>query len=122
MCKIAKKCLYLHVENIKGSLMANKVLAFLVCMVLATAVPVVSQAETLIEIIDNDTQNIAISVNENTLHISNASGQVVYIYNVAGVKVMSVKVEGMDKKIELNLSKGCYIVKVGKVVRKISIK
>ena len=35
---------------------------------------------------------------------------------------MSVKVEGMDKRIELNLPKGCYIVKVGKVVRKIYIK
>ena len=102
--------------------MANKVLAFLVCMVLATAVPVVSQAETMIEIIDNDTQNIAISVTETTLHISGASGQMVHIYNVAGVRVMSVKVEGMDKKFELNLSKGCYIVKVGKVVRKRSIK
>lgn len=35
---------------------------------------------------------------------------------------MSIKVEGADKYYELNLPKGCYIVKVGKVVRKISIK
>ena len=40
---------------------------------------------------------------------------------MAGVRVMSVKVEGADKRIELNLPKGCYIVKVGKLVRKISI-
>ena len=45
-----------------------------------------------------------------------------YIYNVAGVRVMSFKVEGPDKRYELNLQKGCYIVKVGKVVRKISIR
>jgi len=31
-------------------------------------------------------------------------------------------VEGQDKRFDLNLPKGCYIVKVGKVVRKISIK
>jgi hypothetical protein len=45
-----------------------------------------------------------------------------FIYNVAGVRVMSLKIEGADKLIDLNLPKGCYIVKVGKVVRKISIK
>ena len=67
-------------------------------------------------------QNITISVQESVLHISGANGQVVQIYNVAGVMVKSIKVEGNDRRIELNLNKGCYIVKVGKVVRKISIK
>jgi hypothetical protein len=41
---------------------------------------------------------------------------------VTGMKLMSVKIEGQDKKVEINLPKGCYIVKVGKVVRKIYIK
>lgn len=84
--------------------------------------PMVASANNAIEIIDTDMQNIALSVNETTLHIANANGLVLQVYNVAGVRVMSVKVEGMDKKIELNLPKGCYIVKVGKVVRKIYIK
>ena len=35
---------------------------------------------------------------------------------------MSFRVEGFDKRFELNLPKGCYIVKVGKTVRKISIR
>ena len=64
---------------------------------------------------------ISISLNESVLHVTGANGQVLHVYNVAGVRVMSVKVEGADKRIELNLPKGCYIVKVGKVVRKISI-
>ena len=84
--------------------------------------PMVASANNAIEIIDTDMQNITLSVNETTLHIANANGLVLQVYNVAGVRVMSVKVEGMDKKIELNLPKGCYIVKVGKVVRKIYIK
>ena len=84
--------------------------------------PMVASAINAIEIIDTDMQNITLSVNETTLHIANANGLVLQVYNVAGVRVMSVKVEGMDKKIELNLPKGCYIVKVGKVVRKIYIK
>ena len=58
---------------------------------------------------------------ESVLHITGANGMVLHVYNVAGVRVMSVKVEGADKRIELNLPKGCYIVKVGKLVRKISI-
>ena len=61
-------------------------------------------------------------MSESVLHITGANGLVMQIYNVAGVRVMSVKVEGPDKRFELNLPKGCYIVKVGKVVRKISIR
>lgn len=59
---------------------------------------------------------------ESTLRITNANGMMLTIYNVAGVRVHAVKIEGMDKHIDINLPKGCYIVKVGKVVRKISIK
>ena len=85
-------------------------------------VPVVSYSYSAIEIVENDFQTIAVSINESTLHVTGANGQTLYIYNVAGVRVMSIKVEGADKYYELNLPKGCYIVKVGKVVRKISIK
>ena len=89
---------------------------------LLIGIPQVAKAETSIEIIDADFQPISISINENILHVVGANGQVLHIYNVAGVRVMSVKVEGQDKRIELNLPKGCYIVKVDKMVRKISIK
>ena len=51
-----------------------------------------------------------------------ARGEEREVYNVAGVRVMSVKVEGAERSFELSLPKGCYIVKVGKVVRKISVK
>ena len=89
---------------------------------LLVGMPVAMYAEQAIELIDNDYQNISISVSESVLHITGANGLVMQIYNVAGVRVMSVKVEGPDKRFELNLPKGCYIVKVGKVVRKISIR
>ncbi len=95
-------------------------LIFSAALVLGT--PVAALADTAVEIIDNDFQTINVSLNEQTLRVTGANGQMLFIYNVAGVRVMSVKVEGADKLIELNLPKGCYIVKVGKVVRKISIK
>ncbi|MCD8296761.1 MAG: T9SS type A sorting domain-containing protein [Prevotella sp.] len=79
-------------------------------------------ADTAIEIIDNDFQEILVSVNASKLHVVGANGETLYIYNVAGVCVMSIKVDSTDRYYDLNLSRGCYIVKVGKTVRKISIK
>lgn len=84
--------------------------------------PIAVEAAPSIEIIDTDLQPVTINLQESTLRVVGASGQMLYIYNVAGVRVKSIKVEGDDKRIELNLPKGCYIVKVGKTVRKISIR
>ena len=86
------------------------------------AMPSISHAETAIEIIDNDYQEISITVNMSTIHVTGASGQTLHIYNVAGVRIMSIKIDGTDRHYELNIPKGCYIAKVGKVVKKISIK
>lgn len=102
--------------------MMKRLFTLLLASTLLVGMPVTMYAEQAIEVIDNDYQNISISVSESVLHITGANGLVMQIYNVAGVRVMSVKVEGPDKRFELNLPKGCYIVKVGKVVRKISIR
>lgn len=81
------------------------------------------RAASSIEIVDNEAQQVTISVSgEGVLRVTGAAGQTLYVYNVTGVRVMSVKVDGSDKSYNLNLSKGCYIVKVGKTVRKISIR
>ena len=106
----------------KNERMTKRILSLLLFSALLMAAPVTSHAEQAIEVIDNDFQSVSISVSESVLHITGANGLVMQIYNVAGVRVMSVKVEGQDKRYELNLPKGCYIVKVGKVVRKISIR
>ena len=100
----------------------KRILTILFSAVLILSVPTISKAVAAVEIIDNDIQTISISIAESTLHVVGANGQVLQIYNVAGICVMNIKVEGMDKRYELNLPKGCYIVKVGKVTRKISIR
>ena len=102
--------------------MIKKILAISFISALFLGIPTVATANSAMEIIDNEFQDISISVSESTLHISGANGEFANIYNLAGVCVMSFRVEGVDKRYELNLSKGCYIVKVGKVVRKISIR
>lgn len=102
--------------------MTNKILAFIFAVAIGLAVPVTAVADTSIEIIDNEVQTINVAVTESAIHVTGANGQVMHVYNVTGMKLMSVKIEGQDKKVEINLPKGCYIVKVGKVVRKIYIK
>ena len=102
--------------------MTNKILAFIFAVAMGASVPVVAVADTSIEIIDTEIQTINIAVTESAIHVTGANGQVMHVYNVTGMKLMSVKIEGQDKKVEINLPKGCYIVKVGKVVRKIYIK
>ena len=102
--------------------MTNKILAFIFAVAIGLVVPVTAVADTSIEIIDNEIQTINVAVTESAIHVTGANGQVMHVYNVTGMKLMSVKIEGQDKKVEINLPKGCYIVKVGKVVRKIYIK
>ncbi len=102
--------------------MTKRIFTLTMVFTLLFAVPFVRQAEAAVEIIEQEYQGIFVSVNQSTVHVTGANGQMLQVYNVAGVRIQSFKVEGNDKRYELNLPKGCYIIKVGKVVRKISIK
>ena len=66
-------------------------------------------------------QAVVITMNGHNIRVQNASGQVLEIYNVTGVRVFAAKIDTNDKSWNLNLSRGCYIVKVGETVRKVSI-
>ena len=80
------------------------------------------QAATTIEMQEQEINTISISISGNVLRVEGADNETLYIYNVVGVRVMSIKIDGQDKRYSLSLPKGCYIIKVGKVVRKISIR
>lgn len=102
--------------------MIKNIFTLIIATALLAVVPQRMEASTNIEIIDNEFQQITINVSSTgNLHIVGANGMVLQVYNVLGVKVASIKVEGNDKRIDLPLKSGCYIVKVGNVVRKISI-
>ncbi len=84
------------------------------CMMLA--VPMVSSARTgAEEMIDLDVQEISLTYSGSggVMHITGANNQIVTIYNLAGVAVKSFRVEGQDKRFNLSLSDGVYIIKVG---------
>ena len=101
--------------------MIRNILKIILPLFLLLCIPIHTQAATAVEIIEADFQEVTVSFKDNVLHVSGATGEMLYVYNLTGVRVMSVRVEGADRQYELNLPKGCYIVKVGKVVRKISI-
>ena len=102
--------------------MRRHLLTFLFALSLMAVLPQQMSAAANIEIIDNDFQQITVTVTSaGVLHVTGANGLVLQVYNVLGVRVASIKVEGNDKRIDLPLKSGCYIVKVGNVVRKISI-
>ena len=67
-------------------------------------------------------QDVNITYSEGTLFVTGCEGQTLEIVSLTGKKIMDVKIESPAQKIELNIPKGCYIVKVGKVVRKVSIR
>ena len=104
--------------------MKKKILTITLAVAMMMGVPatMIASSSRSIEIIEPEIIQPSIVLQGNTLVVSNANGQMLYIYNVAGVRVMSVKVDGPERSFELSLPKGCYIVKVGKVVRKISVK
>lgn len=70
---------------------------------------------------EQDLQQVQITVKDGSLTITGANGQTALIYSLTGTLVAQVKIDSQDKTLDLGL-KGCYIVKVGKVVRKINIK
>ena len=69
----------------------------------------------------NDFEEVRITLNGVNPRVQNGSGMSVEIYNITGVKVADYRIDSNDKTIRLELNRGCYIIKVGKTVRKISI-
>ena len=102
--------------------MIKTILSTIFAGILMLVCPVSATASQGVEIVDNSVQGVSIVYSSSILRVTGAACEVMQFYNVAGVRVMSVKVEGADKSYELSLPKGCYIVKVGKYVRKISIR
>ena len=85
------------------------------------AAPNTVLAEGEQEVMENTLSDVTLRVANNKVRVSGANGQVMEIFNLTGVKVATIRIESGDKSYNLNLPQGCYILKVGKIVRKISI-
>ena len=78
-------------------------------------------AETPTDGIEMSVSGISLSIKDGNVHIVGANGEVMEIFNLTGTKVATIRIDSNDKTFALNLQKGCYLIKVGKIVRKISV-
>ena len=67
-------------------------------------------------------EDIVISISGQTVTISGAQGQTLEVISLTGRRIMSAKIESPAQRIDLNVPKGCYILKIGKVVRKVTVR
>ena len=79
------------------------------------------------EMTDNDgietsISTVNITVSGNTVRVSGTNGEDIEIFNLTGTRITTIKTDTTGKTYSYNLPKGCYLVKIGKVVRKISIR
>ena len=66
-------------------------------------------------------EEISITISGQSVTVSGAQGETLEVISLTGKKVMAVKIESPVQRIEINVPKGCYILKIGKVVRKVSL-
>ncbi len=101
--------------------MVKKILILAISMFVVGLTPAMSQDSS--PKIEQEITATTISVQGSTLHIKNAEDMSLEIYNITGLKVKSLRIGSTEEQVELsNLPKGCYIVKIGKCVRKVYIK
>ena len=98
------------------------ILAFM--FIIATAIPMTAESawaasEAGIEQIEPETKCY---VNGSNVRIQNGNSQILEVYNVTGVRILTFRIDSEDKTISMNLPKGIYILKVGKFVRKVSLR
>lgn len=106
----------------RTTLMTKYIYTIILTLTMLATAPATACAVPYIDIMEQE-QPISVGIiGDSNLHVQNANGLTLYVYNVAGVIVQTIKVTGVDFSCDLNLPKGCYIIKVGKVVRKVSVK
>ena len=72
-------------------------------------------------ILTADESKPAIVVGQNCVTIVGAAGKTMEVVSLTGKPMMTITIESQSQRVELNFPKGCYIVKVGNVVRKVSV-
>ena len=79
-----------------------------------------SEAEVYAEVSQmNDFTEITIAVEGRQVKVQNAEGKFFEVYDITGKRVYYVQIDSAEKNLTLNLHKGCYILRVGTVTRKI---
>ena len=105
-------------------LMTKRLLILSLAASMMLSVPVLvkaAEAEMLQteQTLDDD---ITISVNGQWVTVTGAQGLTLEVVSLTGRQIKTIKIETPAQRIELNIPKGCYILKIGKVVRKVAVR
>lgn len=116
LCSVQNKLKLFYMKKIY-------ILSAILCAM--TFMPVEVSAKTAAEPIMNympDDTNIRIEMENRAVSVYGAQNMILEIVSVTGKPIQKIKIESTSQRIELNLPKGCYILKVGSVVRKVFIR
>jgi hypothetical protein len=122
--KFHQKCLLLQKLYKENRRMTKRLLIFSFMAALAMTAPQSIMASELMapateQAADDD---ITITISGQTVTVKGAQGQTLEVVSLTGRCVMSAKIDSPAQRIDLNVPKGCYILKVGKVVRKVTVR
>ena len=97
--------------------------AIIIAATLTVAAPTQSIASTSIAemTMSADEFKARIVVNQSTVTIEGLAGKTLEVVSLTGRLVMKTKIESNSQQVELNVPKGCYILKIDNIVRKVSI-
>jgi hypothetical protein len=74
-------------------------------------------------VVEGEVAPVTVSeVTSTIIHVVNANNQKLEVYNLTGMVVATYRIDSADKTINHNLQRGCYLLKIGKVVRKVTIR
>lgn len=108
--------------NKKNLNMTKRVLAYTVMALMAMSVPAVSHAAEAIPMEQVEQAEVNVVVKDKAVYVTGAAGQKLYVVSSTGRVVSVVEITSPSQRVELNIPKGCYIVKVGSVARKVSLR
>lgn len=88
------------------------------------AIPAVLQATEPEQLLQSESfalDEVQISVKGNQIQVNGAQGLTLEVFDITGKRITSLRIDSPEKNFTLNLRKGCYILRVGKLARKISL-
>lgn len=66
-------------------------------------------------------EDVTIKAEGRKIHVYGADGENLEVFNITGVKIASYSIDAPEKTVTLSVPRGVYILRVGKVTRKVNI-
>ena len=100
----------------RKTLLIISILAMMAAPVLAAQLFMDPEASAQVD------NKISIEVKGNTLIVCGAQGMELEVISLTGRLLATYRIESPVQRIDLNLSRGCYVLKIGDIARKVSIR